>query len=78
MICYFDKLRNNVLEYKCKKCDAFRGKSFETVKKKLKTHILFVRIIIRMILKKILMKKFYYYQETSVFIRRNTWTLLIN
>ena len=38
MICYFDKLRNNVLEYKYKKCDAFRGKSFETVKKKLKTY----------------------------------------
>ena len=32
--CYFDKLRNNVLGYKCEKCDAFRGKSFETVKKK--------------------------------------------
>ena len=33
--CYFDKLRNNVLGYKCEKCDAFRGKSFETVKKKI-------------------------------------------
>ena len=34
--CYFDKLRNNVLGYKCEECDAFRGKSFETVKKKKK------------------------------------------
>ena len=37
--CYFDKLRNNVLGYKCEECDAFRGKSFETVKIKFKnTH----------------------------------------
>ena len=34
--CHFDKLRNNVLGYKCEECDAFRGKSFETVKRKFK------------------------------------------
>ena len=34
--CYFDKLRSNVLGYKCEKCDAFRRKSFATVKKKKK------------------------------------------
>ena len=34
--CYFDKLRNNVLGYKCEECDAFRVKSFETVKKNFK------------------------------------------
>ena len=76
--CYFDKLRNNVLGYECENCDAFRGKSFETVSKNLKTHIPFVKIIIRTILKKILMKKFYYYQKTRMFIRTNTWTLLLN
>ena len=75
--CYFDKLRNSVLGYKCEECDAFRGKSFETVKKKFK-NILFVKIITKMILKKILMKNLYYYQKTRMFIRMNTWTLLIN
>ena len=78
--CYFDKFRNNVLCYKCEECDAFRRKSFEIVKKKknLKTHIVFVKIIIRIILKKIFMKNFYHYQKTRVFVRTNKWTFLKN